>query len=302
VSSVPGTARRRSPPAVAWILLLAVLVGVAAALLSRPVGTVAPGPPVLGGITVQQFVDILGVLGLILIGFWVFLMLRHRGERSAYPERLVAAILLTLLLGVLMVGLLHLVHIAPITGSGNGTSGPGGGGTPGNNSTPPPLNFFGNSGVMLPAWAGFAVLVGIAILATVLLVPYLSARAHNRWRALNEADGTANQAQRALQETLRRLESADGADARSAILALYSRLLLLVGPRLGTVESRTPREIEHDSIAALGLRPPVARDLTETFEEARYSSHSMTDESVYRARAALSGAIEDLAKSAGVLR
>jgi hypothetical protein len=38
----------------------------------------------------------------------------------------------------------------------------------------------------------------------------------------------------------------------------------------------------------------VARDLRETFEEARYSTHPMTTSSVDRARTALSAAVSDL--------
>jgi hypothetical protein len=291
--------RWRSPPAVAWILLLAVLVGVAAALISRPVGTVAPGAPVVGGVTLEQFLQVCAAILILGLGFAVFMLLRNRGSRAPIPERLVAAILLTLLLGVLMVVLLHLVHVAPIPYSGNSSSPTGPSGYPTNNSTTPPLNFLGNSGVALPAWAGFAVLIGIAALAAWLLVPYAVARAEHRRRALEQAEGPAAQAQQALREALHRLESADVTDARTAILALYYRLLLLVGPRLGTVDSRTPREIERDSIAQLGLRPSVAQDLTETFEEARYSSHSMTSDSVARARTALRQAIADLAKSPG---
>jgi hypothetical protein len=300
VATASSPPRRRSPPAVAWILVLAVLVGVAAALLSRPVGSVAPGSSSIGGVTLQEFATICGVVLVAAVVLWVLLGYRNRAGRSPLPERLVAAILVTLLLGVVMVAALHLVHIAPIPNSGNSTSSSNNTqGTPGNNSSISLPNFFGHPGVTLPAWAGIAVLVGIAVLAAVLLVPYLVARSDFRKRQRDEVGGTARQAQDALRDTLHRLESAEGGDARAAILALYSRLLLLVGPRLGTVESLTPREIEHDSIAALGLRSSVARDLTETFEEARYSSHSMTPETVARARTALGGAIEDLGKSAG---
>lgn len=302
MAASPPSTLRRSPPVVAWILLIAVLIGVAAALVSRPVGNVAPGPPVVGGITVQQFLEICGAIALVGLGLVVFQVVRNPGSRSPLPERLVAAILLTLLLGVVMVAVFHLVHIAPISTSGNNTTSSNPQGSPTNGSTGPPLSFPGHSGVTLPAWAGYAVLIGVAALAAVLLVPYAVARSERRRRAREEAEGPAAQAERALRETLQRLETADGTDARAAILALYSRLLLLVTPRLGTVESRTPREIERESVGLLGLRAAVAQDLTETFEEARYSSHSMSSDSVARARKALGEAVADLSHSAGVVQ
>lgn len=300
MATVAPRPRRRSPPAVAWILLLAVLVGVAAALLTRPVGSVSPGAPSLAGLTFQQLQDILVVTLCVGLGAWLYLAFRDSGARTPFPQRLVTTLLVALLLGVLVVGLLHLVHIVPISGSGNSTSprGPGGG-YPGNTSSPGPPTIFGPPGVTLPAWAGFAVILGIAVLAGILLVPYLVARAEERRRAREETEGPDHAAQQALREALQRLSAGDGTDARSAILALYARLLQLVGQRLGPLDSRTPREIEHDSVAVLGLRPTVAQNLTETFEEARYSTHPMTSEAVTRARTALADAIADLGSGPG---
>ena len=284
----------------AWILLLAVLVGVAAALLARPVGSYVPSPSHEAGLTATQFAEIAAIVVFGGLGVWLVLSLRSLSTRIPFPQQAIATILVMLLLGVLFVEVAGLVHVAAIPTSGNSTGAPpGGSGTGGNgstNSTPGPL---GTPGITLPAWAGFAVIVGIAVLAGMLLVPFLIARAEERRREREGPGRSAQAAHRAFQETLDRLTSRDGGDPRSAILALYSRLLQLVEPRLGTVESRTPREIERDSIQTLGLRPSVAQELTDTFEEARYSSHSMTPEAVGRARVALNEAIVDLAKSAG---
>ncbi|MCI4347094.1 MAG: DUF4129 domain-containing protein [Thermoplasmata archaeon] len=294
----PPSPRRRRPPAVAWILLLAVLVGLAAALLSRPVASTGPGPPSLGQLSGTHVGEILAIT--LLAGFGVWLFRTFREGRAPFPPRIVATTLLVILLGVLFVELAGLVHYGPAPG-GNGTSGPPPTNVTGSNATSNGTSFlFGPPRITLPAWAGAAILLSVAVLAGVLLVPYLVARAEDRRRARSASEeGHPLETRRALEETLAQLRSGPGTDPRAAILALYSRLLHLVGPRLGTVESRTPREIERDSIHRLGLRPGVAQDLTDAFEEARYSSHPMTPEAVERARAALTEAVSDLSKGVG---
>jgi hypothetical protein len=283
---------------VAWVLVLAMLVGVAAAFLSRPLAPPGPSGPSYGLLTWNHWGELIGILALLGVGVWLFLLLRDRSNRAPIPGRVVATILVVLLMGVLFVELAGFVHVGPAPYSGNST-GSGGGATgthngTGNNNT----TLFGTPSVALPGWVGIAALLGIALVTSILLVPYAIHRVEDRRRARTEGAAPAGEAEGALREALTRLRSTDGSDARAAILALYSRLLRLVGPRIGDLESRTPREIEQESIAELGLRAEVARDLRETFEEARYSTHPMTDAAVARARAALTEAISDLARSA----
>lgn len=295
----PAPARWRGPPAVAWVLVLAVLVGVAAALLSRPIRPPAAATAGFGLLTWSHWGELLGILALIGLGVWLFLLLRDRTNRAPIPGRVVATILVVVLIGILFVELSGFVHLTPLSPSGNATgppTGPPAGTGTGNNST---TTIFGTPSVPLPASVGIAIVVGIAVVAAVLLVPFAIARTEERRRAREGAERPVREARAALQEALDRLGSADGTDARAAILALYTRLLLLVEPKLGPVEARTAREIERESIDALGLRPSVARDLTETFEEARYSTHPMTFQAVERARAALTEAIRDLSPDAG---
>ncbi len=294
----PASPRWRGPPAVAWVLVLAVLVGVAAAFLSRPVRAAPTSTVSYGPLTWNHWGELFAILALIGIGVWLFLLLRDRANRAPIPGRVVATILVVVLIGVLFVELVGFVHVTPLTASGNSTAPPT---TPpvGNGSGNATPTLFGTPSVPLPASVGIAVVLGIAVVAAVLLVPYAIARTEERRRVREAAEKPVPEAQAALQEALDRLHSADGSDARATILALYLRLLVLVEPRLGTVESRTPREIEREAIDALGLRPPVARDLTETFEEARYSTHLMTFEAVERARTALTEAIRDLTASEG---
>jgi hypothetical protein len=286
-----GEPRRRTPPAIAWIVLLAVLVGVAAALVSRPVATLGPTSPSLGPLSWDEVRDIAVILLVAGLGYWIYTLLT--GPRVPVPSRAVATALVILLLGVLFVEVAGLVHVAPVQAPTNTT----GKNPPGNGTTPPPAGnnttlFPGIPGVTIPAWAGYSAVVIIAILAGVLLVPFLVARAR---RSHDEGEAPVRGARRALEEALDRLDRADEADARAAILALYARLLLALGPRLGMLDSRTPGEIQRDAIESLGVRPRVAQDLTETFEEARYSSHPMSQAAVQKAREALTDAILDLA-------
>jgi hypothetical protein len=299
VGTASGSPGRRGPPAVAWVLVLAVLVGVAAALLSRPVGPLGPSPPAYGPLSWNHWGELLAILALVGVGAWLFVLLRDSTRRVPIPGRVVATILVVLLIGVLFVELAGFVHYGPLPSTGNSTG--AGGGAPGTSNGTGNSNatLFGTPSVPLPAWVGIAAVLGIALVAAVLLVPYAVRRMEFRRRTQEEPAAPAEEAQRALREALDRLRSTDGSDARATILALYSRLLQLVGPRLGDLESRTPREIEGDSIAALGVRPGVARDLRETFEEARYSSHPLTADAVGRAQRALADAISDLAPGAG---
>lgn len=293
-----GPPRRHGPPAVGGVLLIAVLVGVAAALLSRPVSPVGWAPPSLGGLSWSQLTGVVTIGAFVGVGLWLFFSLRDVGNRTPIPGRVVATLLVILLLGVLFLAVSGLVHVAPIPASSNSTgktnstggTGPNGGG----NTT---LIHLPIHSLTVPAWVGIVGLVAVAVGAAVLLVPALVSRVEHRRRDHDTVEGGTRAAQRALVETLKRLGSTDASDARAAILALYARLLVLVGPRLGPVESRTPGEICRSVTDSLGVRPRVARDLTDTFEEARYSSHPMSPDQVVRARAALAEAVADLALS-----
>jgi hypothetical protein len=281
--------------------VLAVLVGVAAALISRPVTPLGPGSPTLGPMTGSQVGELLALTVVIGFGLWLFFTLRDSSHRVPYPPRAVVTILVVLLLGVLFVELSGIVHIAPLPGSSNSTgnsSPPPGSGTNGSSNLTSPGGGFPS--VTLPAWAGIVTVIGLSILIAAVLIPFLLARARERAPGWSVPDGRRSvEAQRALTEALDRLRGGEDSEARAAILALYARLLTSVGSRLGPVEPRTVREIERAAIETLGLRPTAARELTDVFEEARYSSHRMSAEAVGRARTALTDALVDMARSPG---
>jgi hypothetical protein len=83
-------------------------------------------------------------------------------------------------------------------------------------------------------------------------------------------------------------------EVRERIIALYGSLLAAVGPGLGDLDRRTPREVEWLAVRYLGVRDSTAHELTWLFEEARYSTHRLPPSSVERAVNALARLVEDL--------
>lgn len=78
----------------------------------------------------------------------------------------------------------------------------------------------------------------------------------------------------AVDRALLDLDSA--ADYRTAVLACYQRMCLLLEKRgLGGQDVLTPREIETRALAQLGLSSESVDRLTDLFEEARYSDHAV---------------------------
>jgi hypothetical protein len=88
-------------------------------------------------------------------------------------------------------------------------------------------------------------------------------------------------------------------ELRGHIFALYAALLDALGPALGELSARTPREVEWLSVRYLGVSPETARWLTGLFEEARYSSHPIRPESIGAARDALLRLLQELQRFVG---
>jgi hypothetical protein len=113
-------------------------------------------------------------------------------------------------------------------------------------------------------------------------------------------------AEEAVSEAARRLEAALAVaytlpreELRGHIFALYAALLEALGPALGELSARTPREVEWLSVRYLGVSPETARWLTGLFEEARYSSHPIRPESIGAAREALLRLLQELQRFVG---
>ncbi|HTD81178.1 MAG TPA: DUF4129 domain-containing protein, partial [Thermoplasmata archaeon] len=67
-----------------------------------------------------------------------------------------------------------------------------------------------------------------------------------------------------------------GTDFRTAVMACYQRMCSLIAARgVARQEALTAREIEGLALAELGLSQGSVDDLTNLFEEARYSMHEI---------------------------
>jgi hypothetical protein len=140
------------------------------------------------------------------------------------------------------------------------------------------------------------VVLGAAILVVVLLV----IPAWVAWKEESEPEvrptvrENAREARRAVSVALQSLSRDPGQDPRGVIVRLYGRLLQGILRRFGAVDPLTAREIERYCVSELGVRSGTARELTDLFEAARYSSRPMGAAEVARTRAALTAALKDL--------
>ena len=291
-----STPRYRSPPPIAWVLVLAVLVGTAAALLSRPVASYLPTTSELGsapGPEVFMVLSLLIVAGLV---YLIYVYVRGWKDRVGIPQRFTVTFLMILLLGAGFVAIAW--WIAPPVLRGSGPISPpgnhtGAGGVPSqNNSTLGAPGGFPFSN-FVPPWVPYAVALGIALATVLVVVPFLLTRRREH-RERSSLGGPEEAARAAMSETLMQLGQGSFGDARALILALYARLLARVAEPLGGIDHLTAREIEAALSQSLGVRPGTAHALTEMFEEARYSTHPLGPESVARARSALEETLAEM--------
>ncbi|HTZ61846.1 MAG TPA: DUF4129 domain-containing protein [Thermoplasmata archaeon] len=235
----------------------------------------------------------------IVIGLWVWI---RADSASPLPARFVVVGLAILVIGILFVAILQ-VFGSPAGGfygsAGNGTA-------PTNTSSglaPTNGSLTGPGGVIqtlhLPGWALFAVIAGVVLVAAAVAVP----RAWS-WIARRERDGaTGRPSPSEIEEVDAALAAAQvdldaGKDPRAVVIALYGSLLRRVEPMVGGLDTQTPEEIRALHLERLGIRPASAEGLTRLFEEARYSTHPMSDDAVVRAQQAIAAAREDLDRAA----
>lgn len=296
-----GAPRRPYPVLGITFLLVALGLGAVAVLLSA---VPAPLPPAAGGSTAGPtfFGAVTVLLGwsvVAVVGAWIALHLiqRWRTGASALPGRVYVVLVAIFLVGLALFGLLRFVaHPGPAEPTGPATPGSNGshnttptGGQ--NNSSVLPG---GNAGALggIPGWVGYVLIVVVVGVGAALLVPVLARLAAPR--PAGPAAGTGG-ARRQLERAIRALSSPDaGAPARERIIAAYSVLLGRLHEGGEELEARTPREIEHGSLARHRIPPETARDLTALFEEARYSAHELGEAEVARIRQALERALTRL--------
>jgi len=280
-------------------LLVAVLLGLAAASLLAPTPGVegvdiapsvhAPAAPAWLPIAI-----VLAIVGsLFLVG----------GISRGRPTWIVGLIAVCLAIGTVLVYLFRFF----------GTGSPGVNRTANQtvqtcNSNPALCNYafpVGPSSPTIAPWYAGAALYGlilVTVVVAVILVPRVLAMRNRHYTGRGSPDD--GRATHELETALARLsESGPGDDARRRIIRAYGELLTTVGSRLPDLETATPREIAEQIELKFGIRPETAEELTELFEEARYSrDRPMASDAVDRAEAALRRALDESTVARGPVR
>jgi hypothetical protein len=290
------------------ILLLPVLavgVGIVAVLLSGGVSPTPPATPpsgsggeLLNAVTFQEAgLVTIGLFGGVLV-FWTIQRV-SKGMQSMPAQFLIAAFAM-FCVALTFLALVHLfVHAVVPPRQPMGTGMP----TNSTGTPSPPLenNSTGNlSGPFIslppgwPWWTPYVALGAVGLVVGGLAVPYAWARSRSVLPvAVTRAPSPAQSAVGAA------LDSLDGSiDPRAAIIAMYGRLLASVGGRAGPTDAKTARELARILIEGLGVSPGVAGELTDRFEEARYSTQALREDAVPRTRAALRQALDELSHPA----
>jgi hypothetical protein len=281
--------------AIGIFLLVAVLLGVAAALLTGAPPTPKIPPSQNGTFVTWSDLQIFGyaVIGLIVLWVVYRVVLRVRDPSATGGlGRLGVSFVVAFALCLLFLVVAHLIaHPA-----GGGAAAP----SPLQNMTgPPPMQNTtpgspSNVTIGSTQFPGWTLYVGILVVGAFLAIVAVPAVYALLRRPPPAPDRAAVGAREAIASTIARLESDPAADPRELIIALYGQLLHRVGPRIDDLDSRTAREVERAAVTQLRLPAAAARDLTALFEEARYSPHAMGPRDSARARAALERILDSL--------
>lgn len=98
-----------------------------------------------------------------------------------------------------------------------------------------------------------------------------------------------------VEDAFRILTAEPKADPRQRIINSYQRMLLTAQHQGTTVTpDQTARELETAMRKMLGVRSSSIRDLTDLFEEARYSLHTITEDDANRAQGCVLAIAEEM--------
>jgi Domain of unknown function (DUF4129) len=298
-SRVPGPWHGPAPRPGGIFLLVALLLGVAAALLTGAPPTPKTPPSQNGAFVSYSDLQIFGYLVIGLLVAWVAyrILQRLRDPSSSGLGRLGAVFVVAFALCLVFLVAAHLI-VHPVSAGTTPPSTvqnmtgppPAGNGTPGSTS---------NVTVGSTQFPGWALYVGILVVGAFLAIVAVPAVYGLLRRPPPPPDrGAAGAAHEAIAAAIARLDADPTVDPRELIIALYGQLLQRVGPRIEDLDSRTAREVERAAVTQLRLPAAAARDLTSLFEEARYSPHALGPRDSERARAALGRILDSLGADA----
>lgn len=286
------------------ILGLAVLVGVVGGLLLA--GAPAPPAPRAGEVQIDLPTWGWGLLFLLPMFAAVAGVVVQRVRGGGARSRRGLAVALVIIVGALIAlgVLLAIAHPGP---QGSVTVERQ---SPPTNSTPP-SNHTGTSGgsgsgtgpiagastVTINGWEILAVALGLVGLVTCLTIPGLLGRGTGGRRSEGGPAADPETVRAALGDA--QLAIGKGGDPRETVVQLYLRLIRALEPHVGSIEPLTAREIRRRLLEPLGVRGAPAQELTDLFEEARYSRHPMGPEAATRCQRTLAAVEADLARSLG---
>ena len=169
----------------------------------------------------------------------------------------------------------------------------------GENTTPP--NLFQADGI-LPAlsslvqneWFSFAFLALLVVGGVILVESFRVSLKETRDLRIQELQTNQERGLQAVHEAIKLVEDS-ASDPRSRIIACYQHLVSTVS-RLGVPVSPnlTARELDRAVRSTFALKGPATTDLTQLFEEARYSLHEITDSDADKAHGYLDSVAEEL--------
>jgi hypothetical protein len=231
--------------------------------------------------------DIAGAIG--------FQMARQRKMRKRRSRKILAFQILiwVLAIGVLVEtksGIFRTTHLSNSTFVTNIVGG---------NAPPPSLLQIGGflpalSNLVQNSWFIFA-LFGMIVVGGVLVVESIKvALKETADASVQDLKGGQVQGLQAVHEAIELVED-QALDPRSRIIACYQHLIATVS-RLGADVSSdlTARELDRAVRSTLALRGPASTELTQLFEEARYSLHQIADGDVDKAHECLEAVAEEL--------
>jgi len=169
----------------------------------------------------------------------------------------------------------------------------------GEDTSPP--NLF-QAGSILPAlsslvrneWFSLAFLGLLVVGGVILVESFRVSLKETHDLTIQELQANQEQGLQAVHEAIRLVEDPNS-DPRSRIIACYQHLVATVS-RLGVPISSdlTARELDNAVRSTFALKGPATTDLTELFEEARYSLHDITDSDADKAHRCLESVAEEL--------
>ncbi|MGW3040204.1 DUF4129 domain-containing protein [Kitasatospora sp. NPDC001159] len=165
---------------------------------------------------------------------------------------------------------------------------------------PGPLAVGEGLGALFVGLLALVATVGL-VLAVVLVLRLLRLRARRREvpAMLPAAVGSASPEAALVEAVASGRRALEGADARAAVIACYAAMEgSLAASGLPQHAWESPTELLRRALSDERIDAAGARELTELFREARYSTHRMNDSQVRRARTALDAIAARLADAA----